>query len=172
MTGAVRENFIFEKIYKTVCWSGLVHVSISWQCTVFNKFGSTAINCPRSLQILYCQRMLFCSLQRIYSSVAIFSDYLIRKSLQFWRGLGCSMQTSNFRLCKKICCDCKTLIAQFKLQNYHQKTATILGSAQLFSNNYKVHSRIQLHWKSLCRRKRQYWTVYRYIFLCWYLQEK
>jgi hypothetical protein len=97
--------------------------------------------------------MLFCTLQRIYSSVAIFSDYLIKKSLQFWRGLGCRMQTSNFRLCKKICCDCKTLIAQFKLQNYHQKTATILGSAQLFSNNYKVHSRIQLHWKSLCRKE-------------------
>ncbi len=97
-------------------------------CTVFSKFGSTAINCPRSLQILYCQRMLFCTLQRIYSSVAIFSDYLIKKSLQFWRGLGCSMQTSNFRLCKKICCDCKTLITQFKLQNYFQKTAAVLGS--------------------------------------------
>jgi hypothetical protein len=68
----------------------------STHCTVFNKFGSTAINCPRSLQILYCQKTLFCTLQRIYSSVAIFSDYLIKKSLQFWRGLGCSMQASNF----------------------------------------------------------------------------
>ncbi len=84
------------------------------RCSVFNKFGSTAINCPRSLQILHCQRMLFCTLQRICSSVAIFSDYLIKKSLQFWRGLSCNMQTSNFRLCKRICCDCKTLIAQFK----------------------------------------------------------
>jgi hypothetical protein len=77
-------------------------------------FGFTAINCPRSLQIPHCQRMLFCTLQRIYSSVAIFSDYLIKKSLQFWRGLGCNMQTSNFRLCKRICCDCKTLIAHFE----------------------------------------------------------
>ncbi len=80
----------------------------------FNKFGSTAINCPRSLQILQCQKMLSCTLQRIYSSVAIPSSSLIKKSLQFWRGLGCNMQTSNFRLCKRICCDCKTLIAQLK----------------------------------------------------------
>ncbi len=78
------------------------------------KFGSTAINCPRSLQILHCQRMLFCTLQRIYSSVATLSSSFFKKSLQFWRGLCCSMQTSNFRLCKRICCDCKTLIAQFK----------------------------------------------------------
>jgi hypothetical protein len=122
-------------------------------CTVFNKFRSTAINCPRSLPILYCQKKLFCTLQRIYSSVAILPDYLVRKSLQFRRGLFCSVQASGFQLCKKICCDCKTLIAQFKLQNYHQKTATILGSAQFYSNNYNVHSRIQLHWKSLYRKE-------------------
>ena len=97
-------------------------------CTVFNKFGSTAINCPRSLQIFYCQRMLFCTLQRIYSSVAFFSDYLIKKSLQFWRGLGCSMQASNFRLCKKICYNCQILIAQSELQDNQQKTALVLGS--------------------------------------------
>jgi hypothetical protein len=78
------------------------------------RFEFTAINCPRSLQILHCQRMLSCTLQKIYSSVAIPSSSLIKKSLQFWRGLSCNMQTSNFRLCKRICCDCKTLIAQFK----------------------------------------------------------
>jgi hypothetical protein len=122
------------------------------KCTVFNEFGTTAINCPRSLQILYCQKKLFCTLQRIYSTVAILPDYLVKKSLQIKRGLFCSVQTNVFPLCKKICCDCKTLIAQSILQNHQQKTATILGSAQLFSNNYNVHSRIQLHWKSLCRR--------------------
>jgi hypothetical protein len=41
-------------------------------------------------------------------------------------------------------------IAQFNLQNYHQKTAIVLGSAHPLSNKYKVH--FQLHWKSLCRR--------------------
>ncbi len=79
-----------------------------------NNFGFTAINCPRSLQILHCQKMLSYTLQRIYSSVAILSSSSIKKSLQFWRGLSCNMQTSNFRLCKRICCDCKTLIAQFE----------------------------------------------------------
>jgi hypothetical protein len=70
-------------------------------CTVFNKFGSTAITCPWSLQILYCQKKLFCTLQRIHSSVALLPDYLVKKSLQFWRGLDCSMQASVFQLCKK-----------------------------------------------------------------------
>ncbi len=70
-------------------------------CTVFNKFGSTAIKCPRSLQILYCQKKLFCTLQRIHSSFALLPDYLVKKSLQFWRGLNCSMQASVFQLCKK-----------------------------------------------------------------------
>ncbi len=70
-------------------------------CTVFNKFESTAINCPRSLQILYCQKKLFCTLQRIHSSVALLPDYLVKKSLQFWRGLDCSVQARVFQLCKK-----------------------------------------------------------------------
>jgi hypothetical protein len=131
------------------CW---VRILPGSPCTVFNKFGFTAINCPRSLQILHCQRMLFCTLQRIYSSVAIFSDYLIKKSLQFWRGLSCSMQTSNFRLCKRICCDCKTLIAQFKLLDYFQKTAVVLGSDNYSAITTKFTSVIQLYWKSLYRR--------------------
>jgi hypothetical protein len=50
------------------------------ECTVFNKFGFTAINCPRSLQFLYCQRMLSCTLQRIYSSVASLSGSQSRKA--------------------------------------------------------------------------------------------
>ncbi len=95
-------------------------------CVLFSiRFEFTAINCPRSLQILHYQRMLSCTLQRIYSSVAIPSSSSIKKSLQFWRGLSCSMQTSNFRLCKRICSGCKTPIAQFKK---NQKTAAILGS--------------------------------------------
>jgi hypothetical protein len=67
-------------------------------CTVFNKFGSTAINCSRSLQILYCQWMLFCTLQRICSSVATFSDCFNQESLQFWRGLvaACKPVISDF----------------------------------------------------------------------------
>jgi hypothetical protein len=62
--------------------------SICLPCVVFNKFGSTAINCPRSLQILYCQKMLFCTLQRIYSSVAIFLSLFNQEKLAILEGIG------------------------------------------------------------------------------------
>jgi hypothetical protein len=133
-------------------------------CTVFNKSGSTAINCPRSLQILYCQKMLFCTLQRIYSSVAIFSDYLIKKSLQFWRGLGCSMQTNNFQLCKSICGDCKILIAKFKLQDSPQKTAAVLGSDNYSATTTKFTLDFNCTGNHYVE-KRPLGTVHRYIFL-------
>ncbi len=112
----------------------------------FHLFGSTAINCPLSLQNLYCQKMLFCTLQRIHSSVADLPDCLVKKS--------CNSGEDWIAVCKPVFStlqenriDCKILIAQLNCKYHHQKIATILGSAHLHCNNYKLHSRIQLHWK-------------------------
>jgi hypothetical protein len=137
---------------KVVTTKKLIIVWVQYSlCTVFKKFGSTAINCPRSLQILCCQKLLFCTLQRIHSSVALLPDYLVKKS--------CNSGEDWIAVCKPVFStlqenriDCKILVAQIDCKNHHQKIATKLDSEHLNCNNCKLHSRIQLHWKSLYRK--------------------